>query len=100
MKFLRKILTTVTSVYATLRPFIDLLGQIDITRLNDDDRYAIGVCAAEIRQTAAAMNQLADAFDAAKDDGISPAEYEEILRAAHLVLDEAADIGPAVKGLF
>lgn len=95
----RKILGLVSDIYAKFGPIIDLLAKVDLTKLNNDDRVAFGIAAAEWRQLGLACNNVGDTLDRIKADGISAEEYAELVQALRKVVEEAADIGPATKNL-
>lgn len=97
---LRSVFSAVASFVSKYEAIIQLFSRIDITKLNDDDRVAIGLLAAEFRQAGAAFVAVADALDSAKADGVSPEEYAEIAKAIYKAGDELADIPVAAKSLL
>lgn len=100
MKFLRRLLGVVTNIYNTLGPVIDLLLKYDVTQMNEDDRYAFGVCAAEFKQAGAALTEVGNTLDEIKNGNITAEEYKALGEKLYKALDEVQDLGPAVKGLF
>ena len=97
---LKSVFTAVAAFVSKYEAIIQLFSRIDVTKLNDEDRVAIGVLAAEFRQAGAAFVVVADELDAAKADGVSPDEYARIAQAIYKAGDELADIPVAVKSLL
>lgn len=100
MNFLRKLLGIVDGIYDKFGPIIDLLMKVDITKLNENDRYAFGVAAAEFKQAGAAVTDIGNALDEVKNGNLTPEEYKLVIEKAYKAVDELADLGPAVKALF
>ena len=72
MSIFTKIFGLIDQIRQRFGPVIELFSKIDVTKLNDEDRYAFGVAAAEFRQAGAAFNRFADVLDDAKENGITP----------------------------
>lgn len=94
-----KILAVVSEIYTKFGPIIDMLARVDITKLNDDDRAAFGIAAAEWKQLGAACNNVGTVLDNIKSGGVTPEEYVQLFDALKKVVEEAGDIGPATKSL-
>lgn len=95
-----KILVVVTDIYSKFGFIIDLLAKQDITKLNDADRVAFGIAAAEWKQLGATCNEVGLTLDRVKEGGITPEEYVELFQKLRAVAEEAADIGPATRDLL
>lgn len=95
-----KILGLVGDLYDRFGPVIDLFLKMDFTKLNDDDRVALGVFAAECKQAGAALIDVGNTVDAIKVGGISGEEYQLLAEKLIKAGNELKDLGPAAKDIF